>query len=288
MPANFEPKITNPDRVLWPDDAITKQQLIDYYKSVSNLLIPELKQRLLTLKRAPSGIEGEIFFQKNAPSYTPDWIATRTVEAPSAKREIRYLVCNNARTLVWVANQSGVELHHCLDRISRWDRPDMIVFDLDPPEGRFDLAVNGAFVVRSVLKDLGANAQVKTTGGKGLHVCLRIRRLYDYQRTHSFAVKIGELATQKEPGLFTMEFSKADRGGRVYFDAHRNGPGATIASVFSPRARPGAPVSFPIAWSDLDKVAAEEFTMTSVIGRLDSQAVKDWVTAKPQTLGTSI
>ena len=266
--------ITHPERVLWPDLEITKQRLIDHYVSFADLMLPDLKDRLLTLKRAPGGIDGEIFFQKNAPKYTPSWIRTKTVPAPSAKRDVSYLVCDDTDTLIWIGNQSGVELHVCLDRVSKPGKPDLLVFDLDPIEGRFDLAVEGAFIVRELLESVGLQPLVKTTGGKGVHVYLRLERRHSFQQVHAFAMTIGAKAIEREPSLLTLEFKKSDRLGRVLVDVHRNGPAATIVAPFSPRARGGAPISFPVTWEQLEKVHPEDFTLLNGEKHLRSKGVQ--------------
>lgn len=272
----YSMNVTNPDKILWPDAGITKQELIDYYKSVSALILRELDQRLLTLVRAPDGLGRETFFQKNAPRYTPEWIKTVRVPAPSAKREVSYLVCDSADTLSWIGNQAGLELHPALDRTSKPGYPDLLVFDMDPPEGRFDLAAEGALVLRDLLGEFGLQPLVKTTGGKGLHIYLRIERRNDFGKVHEFAYKVGERAVSRAESLLTLEFKKKERGGRVLIDVHRNGPGATIIAPFSPRARPGAPVSFPIACDQVSSVTPMDFNLRTVTKLLGSPAVEEW------------
>jgi bifunctional non-homologous end joining protein LigD len=267
---------TNLDKVLWPDDGITKQELIDYYRAVAPFVIEELKGRLLTLVRAPDGIKGETFFQKNASKYTPDWIKTITVPAPSAKRDVSFLVCDRLDTLLWIGNQAGLELHPGLDRGSKPGRPDLLVFDMDPPEGRFDMAVEGAAVIRDALEKTGLRPLIKTTGGKGVHVYVRIERRYNFAQTHAFAVKVAEQAVEKAESLLTLEFSKAERGGRVFVDVHLNGPGATLIAPFSPRARRGALVSFPITWDELSKTSPDDFSLLTVPKLLDSPGIAEW------------
>lgn len=269
-------RFTNLDKVLWPDDGITKQELIDYYQAVGGLLIEELRGRLLTLVRAPDGIKGETFFQKNASKYTPDWIKTVTVPAPSAKRDVRFLVCDTIDTLLWIGNQAGLELHPGLDRELKPGRPDLLVFDMDPPEGRFDMAVEGAHQIRDILEEAGLSPMLKTTGGKGLHIYVRIERRYGFPQTHDFAMKVAERAISNAESLLTLEFSKAERGGRVFVDVHRNGPGATIIAPFSPRVRPGATVSFPITWDELPKTSPSDYTLRTVPKLLNSKGVAAW------------
>lgn len=269
-------RITSPDRLLWPDVAITKQDLIDHYVAVGPLMLEELRGRLLTLVRAPGGVGEEVFFQKNAPDYTPDWIKTVTVPAPSAKRDVRFLICDSMNALLWIANQSGVELHHCLDRNDKPGRPDLLVFDMDPPAERFDLAVEAALIMREVLQEAGLEPLIKTTGGKGLHVYLRIERRYGFDQTHAVARRLAEKAIASAEALLTLEFKKADRGKRVFLDIHRNGPGATLVAPFSPRARPVAPVSFPITWEEMPDCSPSDYRIATVQGLLDSRGVAQW------------
>lgn len=276
MPAESLVSITNPDRVLWPDDEITKQQLIEHYRRVAPLILPELDGRPLTLVRAPAGIGGETFFQKNAPDYTPEWIRTVTIPAPSAKRDVRFIVCDSLDTLLWVGNQAAIELHPTLDREDRPGRPDLLVFDMDPPAGRLDLAVVAALVIRKELEGRGLRPSVKTTGGKGIHVFARLERRYGFDQTHAFAVAAAKSAIEKEQSLMTLEFKKADRLGRVFVDVHRNGPGATLVAAFSPRARPGAPISFPITWSDLEKGRDIHFDLERARKSLTGRRVMEW------------
>ncbi|MGH9194778.1 MAG: non-homologous end-joining DNA ligase [Acidimicrobiia bacterium] len=269
-------EITHPDKLLWPADGFTKKDLIDYYQAAAPLILKELEDRLLTLVRAPDGVGGQTFFQKNAPKYTPEWIRTVTVPAPSAKREVSYLVCESAETLTWIGNQAGLELHPNLDRASKPGYPDLLVFDMDPPEGRFDLAAEAALVVRDLLRELGLEPSVKTTGGKGLHVYLRIERRNRFGAVHEFAYKVGQRAVAAAENLMSLEFKKKDRGGRVFVDVHRNGPGATIVAPFSPRARAGAHVSFPVGWDGVPKTDPGDFNLATAAALLDSRPVKEW------------
>lgn len=266
--------VTNPDKLLWPADGITKQELIDYYQAVAPFVLEELDDRLLTLVRAPDGVGGETFFQKNSPKYTPDWV--KTVRVPAAKKEVSYLVCDSVDALLWIGNQAGLELHVCLDRTTKLGNPDLLVFDMDPPEGRFDLAAEGALVMQDLLLELGLNPMIKTTGGKGLHVYLRVERRNDFGKVHSFAYAAGERAVSRAENLLTLEFKKKERGDRVFVDVHRNGPGATIIAPFSPRALPGAAVSFPILWDQLGSVTPGDFNLRTATELLNSPAVKEW------------
>jgi bifunctional non-homologous end joining protein LigD len=172
-------EVTRPDKLLWPELGITKQAYVDYLTAVSELALPWLRDRPLTLVRAPDGVGGERYFQKAASSYTPDWIPRVTIPAPSAKRDVDFLICNDAPTLAWVGNQAALELHPAPVRRDRLDRPDLLVVDIDPPDGAFEAAAEVAELVLGVLDELDIAAGVKTTGGKGLHVVAPIERRVD-------------------------------------------------------------------------------------------------------------
>jgi bifunctional non-homologous end joining protein LigD len=262
MPQGIEP--SNLDKVFWPEDGLTKGDLIAYFESISRHVVPALKDRPLTLKRYPDGIDGFSFFQKNTPSYAPEWIRTATYHAGSAKRDVAYVLCNDKRTLLWLANQAAVELHPWLSRIDRIERPDHLVFDLDPPEGKFEVAVEVAPVVRDVLREHGLDGLPKTSGAKGIHVYVPLQRRHHYGEVRAAAAALSHLVEERVPELTTTEFHIAERGGRLFLDAGRNAPGAHVVAPYSPRARPGAPVSFPVEWKDLARVHPGDFTIKNV------------------------
>jgi len=283
MPQGIEP--SNLDKVFWPQDGLTKGDLLQYFDAVSGALVPAVRGRPLTVKRYPDGIEGFMFYQKNMPKYAPDWIPTATFWSGSAKRDVRYALCNSKRTLLWLGNQASIELHPWLSRTDHIERPDHLVMDLDPPEGAFDVAVRVALVVRDVLRDVGLEGVAKTSGAKGVHVYVPLRRRYEYGAVRTAAFAIAGRVEQRIPDVATTEFRIADRGGKLLLDAGRNAPGAHMISVYSPRARPGATVSFPVAWSDLGRISPEDFTMKNVPGILERRG-DPWrnLMPAPQTL----
>ncbi|MGH2686866.1 MAG: hypothetical protein ACRDJP_15480, partial [Actinomycetota bacterium] len=169
-------EVTRPDKLLWPALGITKRAYADYLRSVADRMLPWLRDRPLTLVRAPDGVDGERYFQKDTPRYAPSWIRTVTIPARSAKRDVAYTVCNDTATLSWLGNQAALEFHPAPVRRDRFARPDLLVVDIDPPDGAFDAAVEVAFLVLEVLDDLGLRPLVKTTGGKGLHIVVPIVR----------------------------------------------------------------------------------------------------------------
>src|SRR5438552_9897701 len=162
--------LSNPDKPLWPAEGFTKRDLFEYYRAVAPALLPHLRNRPLTVKRYPNGIDGETFFQKNAPKGTPEWVKRATLPAESAKRDVDYVLCNDLRTLLWLGNLASIELHPWLSRVDRLERPDWLVMDIDPLEGGFSLAVRAALAAHDVLRDHGLDGCVKTSGGKGVHV----------------------------------------------------------------------------------------------------------------------
>jgi bifunctional non-homologous end joining protein LigD len=272
-------EVTRPDKLLWPERAITKRAFVDYLVSVSDLMLPWLRDRPLTLIRAPDGVEGQRYYQKDTPKYAPSWIRTVTIPAPSAKRDVAYTVCNDSATLSWLGNQAALEFHPAPVRRDRLERPDWLVVDIDPPDGAFDMAVEVALLVLEVLDDLGLKPLVKTTGGKGLHVVVPIVRHVSPEELRHAATRLAAIATERRPELVTAEFRKADRKGRVMLDPSRNGPGATIVAPYSPRARPEGTISFPVVPGELRSIAPGDFTLTTVLGRLDGPGPTRWSAA---------
>jgi len=272
-------QITRPDKLLWPALGITKQVYVDYLAAVADRMLPWLRDRPLSLVRAPDGVDGQRYFQKNTPSYAPSWIRTVTIPAPSAKRDVAYTVCNDADTLAWLGNQAALEFHPAPVRRDRLERPDLLVVDIDPPDDAFDAAVEVAFLVLEVLDDLGLATLVKTTGGKGLHVVAPIVRHLAPERLRRAATRVTEIVTDRRPDLVTAEFRKAGRKGRVMLDPSRNGPGATLVAPYSPRARADATVSFPVLPGELRSIAPGDFTVATARGLLDGAAAALWTDA---------
>jgi DNA ligase D len=275
---------TNLSKTLWPDDGITKGDLIEYYRAVAPALLPALRDRPLTVRRYPDGIGGQTFFQKNAPKGTPEWVRTITLPAESAKRDVAYILCNDVRTLLWLGNLASIELHPWLSRVDRLDRPETLVLDVDPPEGRFDLAVRTALLTREVLREHGTEAAVKTSGAKGVHVYVPLQRRYDYEQVRRAAHEIALDVASREPKLVTAEFKIAAREGRVFLDFTRTGKGQHVVSAYSPRARPGAPVSFPVPWADLNRIDPLDFTIRTAPKLLERGDRWATLRPRPQTL----
>jgi DNA ligase D len=251
--------LTNLDQPLFDGADATKRNLVDYLDAVHDRIIPVLRDRPLSVIRVLR--DQAPFMQKNVPKYTPPWVPTVPIWAETSKREVSYALCNDRRTLLWFANQRAVEYHPPLIRADRWDRPTHLVLDLDPPlADMFPLAVRAAQLVRQVLADVGLTGAVKTSGAKGVHVFVPIDTQATIDDVAAVTRAIAARAERLDPALATTAFIREDRGGKVFLDSTRVG-GATVAAAYSPRVRPGVPVSFPLAWDELDRVAPADFTV---------------------------
>jgi DNA ligase D len=259
--------LTNLDQPLFDGADATKRDLVDYLDAIRDRILPDLRDRPLSVIRVHRGQEA--FMQKNVPRYTPDWVKTVDFWAEASKREVSYALCNDRKTLLWFGNQRAVEFHPALVKADRPDRMTHLVLDLDPPEGAsFPMAVRAARLVRAVLEEVGLEGGVKTSGAKGVHVFVPIERRVEMDDAAAVTRAIAARAAKLDPELATVEFMKEDRGGRVFVDATRVG-GATVIAAFSPRVRPGVPVSFPLAWDDLDDVVPGDFTIHNAVAQLD-------------------
>jgi DNA ligase D-like protein (predicted polymerase) len=250
--------LTNLGQPLFDGAEATKRDLVDYLDAMRDRIIPELAERPLSVIRVLRGQDP--FMQKNVPKYTPTWVRTVRMWADSSHREVSYALCDDRRTLLWFANQRAVEYHPALFRVGHENQPTHLVLDIDPPSGQaFGLAVRAAYLIRQALADAGLAGAVKTSGAKGLHVFVPIEAC----GTEDVAAVTRALAARAErldPALATTAFIREDREGKVFLDATRAG-GATVVAAFSPRIRPGAPVSFPVGWDDLDRVTPADFTI---------------------------
>ena len=272
-------EVTRPEKLLWPAIGVTKRAYVDYLAAVAEHALPWPRDRPLSMIRAPDGVDGERYFQKNTPKYAPSWIKTVTIPAPSAGRDVAYTVCNDADTLAWLGNQAALELHPAPVRRDKLERPDLLVVDIDPPGDAFDAAVDAALLVLDTLDDLGLEPLVKTTGGKGIHVVVPIVRRASAEAFRRAASRLAEIVIEREPDLLTAEFRKAKRGGRVMLDPSRNGPGATVVAPYSPRARAEGTVSFPVLPKDLKTIAPGDFTLATAPNLLKRPGVRRWTEA---------
>ncbi|MCV7198454.1 DNA polymerase domain-containing protein [Mycobacterium angelicum] len=270
--------LTNLDQPLSPDAAATKRDLLDYLDAVADAMLPGLAGRPLTVLRVLRGRAP--FMQKNVPKYTPDWVRTVAIWADASHREVHYPLCDDRRTLLWLANQRAVEYHPTLGLANDIYRPTHLVLDLDPPAGAdFAAVVNVAYLVRQALADCGLAGAVKTSGAKGIHVFVPVD---DHAPVDDVAAATRALAARAErldPSLATTAFIVGDRAGKVFVDSTRAG-GATVAAAYSPRLRPGTPVSFPVDWSDLDRINPADFTVHTAIDALRGR--DPWAQSMPE------
>jgi DNA ligase D len=278
--------LTNLDQPLFDGAGATKRDLVDYLDGVSERILPELADRPLSVIRVHRGQEA--FMQKNVPKYTPDWVPTVRLWAETSKRDVAYALCNDRRTLLWFANQRAVEYHPTLVRADRIDRMTHLVLDLDPPEGDgFGLAVAVAHLVHRALDELGLAGGVKTSGAKGVHVFVPIDDSVAMEDAAAATRAIAARAERLDPKIATTAFMKEDRGGKVFVDSTRVG-GATVVAAYSPRVRPGTPVSFPVAWDELDGVTPADFTVHTALDRLGDRDPWAEHMPEPQALSADL
>jgi bifunctional non-homologous end joining protein LigD len=273
MAARGDVKLSSADRVLFPDDGITKGDLFSYYERIAPVLVPHLRDRPFTMKRFREGIAGTGFFQKQAPKGMPSWIPTRrftTHPREGGAREVDFPLVNSAEALLWMVQMHCIDMNAWYSRVDKPDKPDYVVFDLDPPEepDGFVQAIRVAHLVRGLLDELDLPGYVKTSGADGIHVLAPIERRASFEATYAFAEAASRLLERRHPGEVTTEWLKKKRSG-VLVDHRQNGWGKTIASVYSVRPKPGAPVSTPLAWDELtDDVRPRDFSMRVALDRV--------------------
>jgi bifunctional non-homologous end joining protein LigD len=264
-----EIEISRPEKVLFPEDGITKGDLIEYYARIAPHMLPHLRDRPLTLERYPNGIHTKRFFQKEVSSYFPKWLRTVTVKKVGGT--VTHVVCNDTATLVYIANQACVTPHIFLSRIDKLDIPDQMVFDLDPQGDDFELVRSTALSFKQLLDELELPAFLKTTGSRGLHVVVPLQRREGYDAVRAFARDLAARIVSQAPGERTMESLKANRGDRVFIDTNRNGYAQLVAPAYAVRARKGAPVSAPLQWNELEKksLRSNSFTIRNIFDRVE-------------------
>jgi bifunctional non-homologous end joining protein LigD len=267
-------RLSNLDKPFWPEEGITKGDLLAYYRDVAPVLLPHLRDRPFTLKRYPDGWQGKFFFQKDAPAGMPDWIPTvelevSTREKPRQRRKIKAPLVNDELALLWMVNMGCIDLNTWYSRVDKLERPDFVLFDLDPSPGvAFAETVQVALLVKETLDTLGLESFPKTSGADGIHVLVPISRRHTYEDTRRFAEIVAGALASTHRGLVTTEWSKSKRKG-VLIDANQNGEGKTIASVYSVRPKEGAPVSTPLRWEEVDEsLDPSAFTMEVVRRRV--------------------
>ncbi|MGV9675176.1 non-homologous end-joining DNA ligase [Nocardia sp. NPDC003482] len=269
--------LTNLDKPLFDGADATKRDLIDYLEAVGDRLVRQLRERPLSVVRVRPGQEP--FMQKNLPKYTPEWVPRMTIWAESSRREVTYAVCDDLRTLLWFGNQRAIEYHPTLLLGDHSKGPTHLVLDLDPPEGQpFRQAVLAAQLIRRALADDGLAGAVKTSGSKGVHVFVPVRAGTSIEDAAAATRAVAARAERLDPELATTAFIREDRGGKVFLDSTRAG-GATVVAAYSPRVRPGATVSFPLAWDDLERITPREFTVRTAVAALGE--ADPWATEMP-------
>jgi bifunctional non-homologous end joining protein LigD len=267
-------KLTSGDRVLFPDDGITKGDLFEYYRRVGATLVPHLRNRPFTMKRYPHGITGEVFFQKQAPKHLPSWIKTRqfrTFPRDGGSRLVDFALVNSTEALLFMVQNNCIDMNAWYSRVDKPHRPDFVLFDLDPPDAPdgFELAIEVAHLIRELLDEVELPGYVKTSGADGIHVVAPITRRSTFEQTYDFAERASRFLEQRHPGTVTTEWLKRKRDG-VLVDHRQNGWGKTIASVYSVRPKPGAPVSTPLRWDELtSNVRPRDFGLDTALRRIE-------------------
>jgi bifunctional non-homologous end joining protein LigD len=262
-------ELSKTDKVLFPDDSITKGDLINYYRRVAEIMLPHMEGRPITMHRFPDGVGKEGFYEKEAPDYFPAWIKRVSVEKREGGRE-NQIVCENAATLVYLADQACITPHIWLSRMDKLLFPDKMIFDLDPPDDDFEPVRSAALSLRDLLEKLGMNAYVMTTGSRGLHVVVPLDRSADFDTVRSFAQDVAKVMVRQDAELLTIEERKDKRRGRLFLDTLRNAYAQTSVAPYAIRAKRGAPVATPLDWHELNdpSLHSQSYTMRNIFHRL--------------------
>ena len=260
--------ITHPEKVMFPDDGITKGDLAAYYTAVAPLMLPHIKGRPITMERYPAGIGKKGFWQKDVSKGFPDWL--QRVEVPKKDGVVHHPVITDERSLLWVTNQNTITQHVWISRVPDLYYPDICVFDLDPSKDDPPSVRAAAIGLRNLLDELGLPSWIKTTGGKGFHIVVPLDGKSKIDDVAQFADTVGKVFVSHAPEHLTREFNKVDRKGRIYVDTGRNGYSATFAAAYTVRAKPGAPVSAPCTWAEVEKgkVDPDTFTLKNMPARI--------------------
>ena len=258
------------DRIVFPRDGITKGEIVEYYRAIAPYMIPHVRKRRLTMQRYQPNIDARPVFQKEIPEHFPAWVSRVTV--PKHGGDVTHAVCDNAETLVYIANQGCLTPHVGLQRIDKNDYPDQMVFDLDPPSDEFAIVRDVAFGMRKLLLELGLTPFLKTTGSRGLHLVVPLDRKLSFDEIHAIANALSEEMVRRDPEHVTTEFYKKNRGERLFLDANRNATAQTAVPAFAVRALDGAPVAVPITWDELEdpNVHARTWTIRNAVDRMNS------------------
>jgi bifunctional non-homologous end joining protein LigD len=260
--------ITHPEKLLFPDDGITKGEVAEYYELVAPFMLPHLSGRPVTMERFPSGIAAKGFMQKDVVKGFPEWL--ERVEVEKRGGTTHYPIVRDVRSLLWLANQNCITPHVWTSRVPELMHPDLCVFDLDPSRDEPEVLHAATLLVRDVLAELGLRSWLKTSGSKGYHIVVPVHASTTYEEVWTFAQGVAIVLAKRDPEHLTLEFIKADRAGRILIDTGRNGPGATFAATYALRARAGAPVSAPCTWSELEhgEATPQRFKLRDMAERL--------------------
>jgi bifunctional non-homologous end joining protein LigD len=261
-------QITHPEKVLFPDDGITKKELAAYYEAIAPLMLPHISGRPVTMERYPAGIGRKGFFHKDVSKGFPEWL--QRVEVPKKDGTVHHPLAADTRSLLWLANQNCITPHVWTSRAPDLYRPDVCVFDLDPSRDDPEALRAAAIALRDLLTELGLPSWVKTSGSKGFHIVVPLDGTAGFGAVARFAHRVGSIVVERDPNHMTQEFSKADRGGRILVDTGRNAYSATFAAAYAVRPRAGAPVSAPCTWEELDRgdVGPRTLTLRTMASRV--------------------
>jgi bifunctional non-homologous end joining protein LigD len=267
---SIELRLSNLDKIFWPETGYTKGDLLTYYFNVSPVIVPHLRDRPLTLKRMPDGVVGPYFYEKDAPSYTPEWVPTIDVALETEDRTVHALTVCDVASLLWVVNLGCIDLHPLHATGERQTHPSYAVFDLDPfPPAGFENACEVALLLKVVLDRLGVAAYPKTSGGTGLHIFMPLDRTHSFDDVRAFVAAVCRIVHRAAPDMTTRDWEVSKRSGRVFLDYGMNRPQASLSCAYSVRPEWNAPVSTPLAWDEFGNVDPAEFTMATALERVN-------------------
>ncbi|MCE7061582.1 non-homologous end-joining DNA ligase [Dyadobacter sp. CY343] len=267
-------ELTNLDKIYWPDEKITKGDLLEYYSKIAPYILPYLKNRALSLRRQPNGITEPGFFQKDAGDSAPDWVKTVEIHAESTDKMVNYLVCNDVESLLYVANLGCIEMNPWNSTVNKLEYPDYIVMDIDPsPKNTFEEVIEVALAIKEILDKIGYEGFCKTSGSRGLHVYIPFNKKYNYDEARDFAEIMASMVTEMLPGITTLERSLAKRKkNHIYVDYLQNRIGQTLACAYSIRPKPGATVSTPLEWKEVKSgLKTSDFTIKNILQRVEEK-----------------
>lgn len=269
-----EAELTNLDKLYWPDEGITKGELLDYYSRIAPYILPYLKNRPLSLLRHPNGIKEKGFFHKDAGDSAPDWVTKKEIHSESTDKMINYLVCNDLESLLFIANLGCIEMNPWNSTVNKLDRPDYIVMDIDPsPKNTFEEVIDVALVIKEIMDETGMTGYCKTSGSSGLHVYIPFNKKHTYDESRDFAHILASMVTERLPKTTTLERSLNKRKkNKIYVDYLQNREGQTLASAYSVRPKPGATVSAPLEWKEVKHgLQIRDFTIHNMLDRVENK-----------------